>query len=61
MSAETKKTVQDINEKYKKIIREAGDDAARIGKADGDLAKKIVRVKENANEVVKHIEERIEK
>lgn len=58
MSADTKKTIQDTKELFKRIVREADEAGKRVGGLDGDLAKKIHRVKEGGGEVVKHIEER---
>ena len=61
MSAETKKTVKEVKETFKRIQKEAGDAAKKVGGFDGDLARKIHKISEGSGEVVKHIEERSEK
>lgn len=61
MSGESKKTVQEISETFKRIVREAGDAAKKASSLDADLSKKIHRVREEGQEVVKHISERSEK
>jgi uncharacterized protein YoxC len=60
MSEQSKQTVQEIQENFKRLTREA-DDASKKANTlgDKDLSTKIQKVKEGASEVVKHIEKRI--
>ena len=61
MSENAKKTVKEVQETFKRIVREADDAVKRAAPLDKDLASKIHRVKEGSSEVVKHIEERVGK
>jgi hypothetical protein len=56
MSEETKKSVQEAKEFFKKV--QEGADKFQKTIPDKGLGEKLKRVKEGATEVVKHIEER---
>lgn len=58
MSSETKKIVTETKEVFRKLVEQADGAEKRVEKLDKDLATKIRKVKENASEVVKHIEEK---
>lgn len=58
MSNESKKIVKEVQETFKKIVREAGDAAKKVHHLDKGLSEKIRKAGEQGNEVVKHIEER---
>lgn len=60
MSEESKKTVQEISEKFKQLQTFSDDVVKKIGNGDKELVRKITTVKEGAAEVVKHIEQRTE-
>lgn len=55
MSAETKKTVKEAKEFFKRVKELSGDYDSI---PDAGLQQKIHKVKEGAGEVIKHIEER---
>lgn len=60
MSQESKQTVKEINETFKRLSREADDASKRANTlGDKDLSTKIQKVKEGSSEVVKHIEKKI--
>lgn len=59
--SDKKQTVKEIQETFKRIVREADDAGRKAGGIDADLAGKVKRVKEGSGEVVKHIEERLGK
>lgn len=61
MSGDSKKIVQEIGETFKRIVREADDAVKKAVPLDRELSKKIHRVREEGQEVVKHISERSEK
>jgi hypothetical protein len=59
MSAESQKTVKEIQETFRKITKEADDAGKKAGNfGDKELTTKIKRLKEDAGSIVKHIEER---
>ena len=58
MSEQTKKTVQEIKESFKRIVEQADGAGKKAAGLDRDLANKIRKVQETSVEVVKHIEER---
>lgn len=60
MSEETKKTVQEISEQFKKLKTFSDDAIKKIGAGDKELVRKISTVKEGADTVIKHIEQRTE-
>lgn len=60
MSDQSKKTVQEIQETFKRLTQQADDASKRANTlGDKDLSTKIQKVKEGSSEVVKHIEKRI--
>lgn len=60
MSEETKKLVQEISEQFKKVKIFSDDVVKHIGAGDKELIRKITIVKESADTVIKHIEQRTE-
>lgn len=60
MSEESKKTVQEISEQFKKLKTFSDDAIKKIGSGDKELARKITTVKEGADTVIKYIEQRTE-
>jgi len=60
MSEESKKTVEEISEKFKELKTFSDDAIKKIEAGDKELSRKITIVKEGASEVVKHIEQRTE-
>lgn len=58
MSEETKETIQEVKRTFEKVGTDADNFQTKVAPLDGELAKKIQKVKESSKEVVKHIEER---
>lgn len=58
MSEQSKKTVQEVKEAFKKLGDQADAFHKKAAPLDGELASKIKRVQESSQEVVKHIEKR---
>jgi hypothetical protein len=61
MGAETKKTMGEVCETFKKIVKEADDAGRKAASLDKELAGKIHQVKQVGEQIVKHISERVEK
>lgn len=59
MAADTKKTITEVQETFKRLVREADAAGQKVAPLDPGLATKIQRVKEGSAEVVKHIGERL--
>jgi uncharacterized protein YaaN involved in tellurite resistance len=60
MSEETKKTVQEVVEKSKQFKTFLDDVVKKVAGGDKELVKKIMVVKEGAQKVIEHIEQRTE-
>lgn len=58
MSAETKEIIQEVKRTFEKVGTDADNFQTKVSPLDGELAKKIQKVKESSKEVIKHIEER---
>lgn len=58
MSNEGKRIISDTKETFKRIVESAERAEKNVQGLDRDLASKVKKVKENASEIVKHIEER---
>lgn len=58
MSNEGKRIISDTKETFKRIVESVERAEKNVQGLDRDLASKVKKVKENASEIVKHIEER---
>lgn len=59
MSAETKQTIKEINETFKKVDQIAESFKKKTDGFDKELSIKIKKAQENAREITTHIEKRI--
>jgi hypothetical protein len=60
MSSESKEIIKKIKEDFKRIQKEADDASKRVVKFDPGLADKIKKCGDEAGEVQKHIQERMD-
>jgi uncharacterized protein Yka (UPF0111/DUF47 family) len=58
MSAETKKTVEQVKKLFEQVKEAGGELRKSTEKFDKELSTKIQKVQEGASEVVKHIEQK---
>lgn len=60
MSEESKKTVEQVKKLFETVKEAGGELQKQTEKFDKDLSTKIQKVQEGANEIVKHIEKKMD-